>query len=182
MGLRHVFSEGKRNGSSTFRPNSYNSISQHVWSSTFCVGKLKAKAAKCRCASSARAAQQEDEKEEEKEEEFQVLSALRSSFNDILIIETPNSRMLLLDSTRMLSLSLSRRLLLSQLFICMFLCQYMQKMSIAFFTRTGNGLVPIGYVSFSLSFFLFCFLPGILFLESSLSCAIHLCNMILEST
>ena len=101
MGLRHVFSEGKRNGSFTFRPNSYNSISQHVWSSTFSVGKLKARAAKCRCASSARAAQQEDEEKEEEEEDFQVLAALRSSFNDILIIDTPNSRMLLLDSTRM---------------------------------------------------------------------------------
>jgi hypothetical protein len=103
LGLRHVISEGKRNGSFTFPPNSYNSISQHVWSSTFSVGKLKAKAAKCRCASSARAAQQEDEEEEE---DFQVLAALRSSFNDILIIDTPNSRMLLLDSTRMLYLSL----------------------------------------------------------------------------
>ncbi|KAE8099833.1 hypothetical protein FH972_017784 [Carpinus fangiana] len=99
LGLRHVFSEGKRNGSFTFRPNSYNSISQHVWSSTFSVRKLKAKAAKCRCASSARAAQQEDEEEEE-EEDFQVLAALRSSFNDILIIDTPNSRMLLLDSSQ----------------------------------------------------------------------------------
>ncbi|TXG48430.1 hypothetical protein EZV62_027724 [Acer yangbiense] len=37
--------------------------------------------------------------EEEEEEEFQVLSAVRSKYNDIVIVDTPNSRMLLLDST-----------------------------------------------------------------------------------
>jgi hypothetical protein len=113
LGLRQVISEGKRNGCFTFRPNFYNSISLQVWSSRRSVGKLKAKAAKCRCASLARDAQQEDGEEED----FQVLAALRSSFNDIVIVDTPSSRMLLLDSTRMLSLSLSlahtRRALLS---------------------------------------------------------------------
>ncbi|KAK9937295.1 hypothetical protein M0R45_014095 [Rubus argutus] len=35
----------------------------------------------------------------EEEEEFQVLTAIRSSYNEIVIVDTPQSRMLLLDST-----------------------------------------------------------------------------------
>ncbi|KAB2636970.1 hypothetical protein D8674_027504 [Pyrus ussuriensis x Pyrus communis] len=40
-----------------------------------------------------------EEKNEEEEEEFQVLTAMKSGFNDIVIVDTPKSRMLLLDSS-----------------------------------------------------------------------------------
>ncbi|XVE98971.1 hypothetical protein REPUB_Repub03eG0155800 [Reevesia pubescens] len=46
----------------------------------------------CRCTKT-------DSVEEEEEETFQVLTAVRSKYNDILIVDTPKSRMLLLDST-----------------------------------------------------------------------------------
>ncbi|KAJ8756244.1 hypothetical protein K2173_025056 [Erythroxylum novogranatense] len=39
------------------------------------------------------------EEEQEQEEEYQVLSAVRSKFNDIIIVDTAKARMLLLDST-----------------------------------------------------------------------------------
>ncbi|CAN6545691.1 unnamed protein product [Malus baccata var. baccata] len=40
-----------------------------------------------------------EEKKEEEEEEFQVLTAMKSDFNDIVIVDTPKSRLLLLDSS-----------------------------------------------------------------------------------
>lgn len=40
------------------------------------------------------------------EENFQVLTAIHTQYNDILIVDTPQSRMLLLDSTRTLFLFL----------------------------------------------------------------------------
>ena len=50
--------------------------------------------------------QQEDDNNEE--ETFQVLTAMKSDYNDIMIVDTPKSRVLLLDSTRTpLSLSIS---------------------------------------------------------------------------
>ncbi|KAL1300207.1 hypothetical protein HN51_044886 [Arachis hypogaea] len=39
------------------------------------------------------------EEEQEEEESYQVLSAMKSDYNDIVIVDTPKSRMLLLDST-----------------------------------------------------------------------------------
>lgn len=44
------------------------------------------------------AALQEDDDEEE--EDFQVLTAVQTSYNHIVIVDTPKSRLLLLDSTR----------------------------------------------------------------------------------
>lgn len=41
------------------------------------------------------------------EEEIQVLSAIRSNYNDIVILDTPKSRILLLDSSSMLCLFVS---------------------------------------------------------------------------
>lgn len=53
--------------------------------------------------------QQNDEKElPQEEEEFQVLTAVRSKYNEIVIVETRQSRMLLLDSTRNLRLHYAR--------------------------------------------------------------------------
>ncbi|XP_057726636.1 uncharacterized protein LOC130941992 isoform X1 [Arachis stenosperma] len=43
--------------------------------------------------------EEEQEEEEEEEESYQVLSAMKSDYNDIVIVDTPKSRMLLLDST-----------------------------------------------------------------------------------
>lgn len=40
---------------------------------------------------------------QDEQEDFQVLTAIRSEHNDIFILDTPKSRLLLLDSTRMLS-------------------------------------------------------------------------------
>ncbi|XP_025610115.1 uncharacterized protein [Arachis hypogaea] len=40
-----------------------------------------------------------EEEQEEEEESYQVLSAMKSDYNDIVIVDTPKSRMLLLDST-----------------------------------------------------------------------------------
>ncbi|KAG5228070.1 polyamine aminopropyl transferase [Salix suchowensis] len=40
-----------------------------------------------------------DSKKEEQEEEYKVLTAVKSQYNDILIVDTPKTRMLLLDST-----------------------------------------------------------------------------------
>lgn len=42
----------------------------------------------------------QQQQREDEEENFQVLTALRSKYNDIVIVDTPKSRMLLLDSTR----------------------------------------------------------------------------------
>lgn len=43
---------------------------------------------------------EEEEEDDDNGEDFQVLTAVRSNYNDIVIVETPKSRMLLLDSTR----------------------------------------------------------------------------------
>ncbi|KAF3950970.1 hypothetical protein CMV_023332 [Castanea mollissima] len=88
-----------------------NSISKQLvlslWSSTTitttsssCTPKLKTQATKSQAGSSSSWPQQQDQEEEEEEEEdFQVVTAIRSQFNDISILDTPNSRMLLLDAT-----------------------------------------------------------------------------------
>ncbi|XWS58864.1 hypothetical protein CRYUN_Cryun08bG0071500 [Craigia yunnanensis] len=52
----------------------------------------------CRCRKSDLTKQEETAAEAE-EETFQVLTAVKSRYNDILIVDTPTSRMLLLDST-----------------------------------------------------------------------------------
>ncbi|XP_075664261.1 uncharacterized protein LOC142633890 isoform X1 [Castanea sativa] len=89
-----------------------NSISKQLvlslWSSTTitttsssCTPKLKTQATKSQAGSSSSWPQQQNQKQEEEEEEedFQVVTAIRSQFNDISILDTPNSRMLLLDAT-----------------------------------------------------------------------------------
>lgn len=43
--------------------------------------------------------QQQQQVEADEEENFQVLTALKTDYNDILIVDTPKSRMLLLDSS-----------------------------------------------------------------------------------
>ena len=158
-----------------------NSISKQLvlslWSSptitptsSSCTPKLKSQATKSQAGSSSSWPQQQSQKqEEEEEEEFQVVTAIRSQFNDILILDTPNSRILLLDATRKLShnksLVIKTTSLTPTLWVhfwpsCLFvfsLCWCMQIMFIAFFTRTRNGLVPIGYVKL-LSFFIVSFI------------------------
>lgn len=51
------------------------------------------------------AAQQEDEdgngEDNEQDEDFQVLTAVQTSYNRIVIVDTSKSRLLLLDNTRM---------------------------------------------------------------------------------
>ena len=116
-------SQGKGNGSSfsLLTNTNYvfsNSISKQpvlsLWSSKIitttsssCTPKLKTQATKSLAGSSSwpqhQSQKQEEEEEEEEEEEFQLVTAIRSQFNDILILDTPNSRMLLLDATRKLS-------------------------------------------------------------------------------
>ena len=114
-------SQGKGNGSSfSLLTNSNyvfsNSISKQpvlsLWSSKIitktsssCTPKLKTQATKSQAGSSSwpQHQSQKQEEEEEEEEEFQLVTAIRSQFNDILILDTPNSRMLLLDATRKLS-------------------------------------------------------------------------------
>ena len=116
-------SQGKGSGSSfSLLTNSNyvfsNSISKQpvlsLWSSKIitktsssCTPKLKTQATKSQAGSSSLWPQQQDQKQEEEEEEeeedYQVVTAIRSQFNDILILDTPNSRMLLLDATRILS-------------------------------------------------------------------------------
>ncbi|EYU31224.1 hypothetical protein MIMGU_mgv1a019345mg [Erythranthe guttata] len=53
-----------------------------------------------------------DEEDEEEEEEFHVLTSVQTSYNQIVILDTPNSRLLLLDSTHnvhsMLNKSISK--------------------------------------------------------------------------
>ncbi|XP_050278534.1 uncharacterized protein LOC126720258 isoform X3 [Quercus robur] len=112
-------SQGKGNGSSfSLLTNSNyvfsNSISKQLvlslWSSTTitttsssCTPKLKTQATKSQAGSSSswpqQQSQKQEEEEEEEEEEFQLVTAIRSQFNDILIVDSPNSRMLLLDAT-----------------------------------------------------------------------------------
>ncbi|XP_061353955.1 uncharacterized protein LOC133298641 [Gastrolobium bilobum] len=45
------------------------------------------------------AAQQQEQQEQDEEENFQLLTALKSDYNDIMIVDTPKSRILLLDSS-----------------------------------------------------------------------------------
>lgn len=45
--------------------------------------------------------------DEEEEESFQILTSVKTDYNDIMIVDTPNSRMLLLDSSRTHSPSIS---------------------------------------------------------------------------
>lgn len=59
----------------------------------------------CGCSKKVKAMLQSEEethkpREEEEEEEFQVLTAIRTNYNHIVIVDTPKSRLLLLDSTR----------------------------------------------------------------------------------
>jgi len=112
-------SQGKGNGSSfpLLTNSNYvfsNSISKQpvlsLWSSTIitttsssCTPKLKTQATKSHAGSSSWPKQQSQKQEEEEEEEFQLVTAIRSQFNDILILDTPNSRMLLLVATHKLS-------------------------------------------------------------------------------
>ena len=178
-------SQGKGNGSSfSLLTNSNyvcsNSISKQLvlslWSSptitttsSSYTPKLKSQATKSQAGSSSWRQQQSQKQEEEEEEEFQLVTAIRSQFNDILIVDSPNSRMLLLDATRKLShnksLVIKTTSLTPTLWVhfwpsCLSvfsLCWCMQIMFIAFFTRTRNGLVPIGYVKL-LSFFIVSFI------------------------
>ena len=177
-------SQGKGNGSSfpLLTNSNYvfsNSISKQLvlslWSSptitptsSSCTPKLKSQATKSQAGSSSSWPQQQSQKQEE-EEEFQLVTAIRSQFNDILIVDSPNSRMLLLDATRKLSHNKSlviKTTSLTPTFWVHFwpsclsvfsLCWCVQIMFIAFFTRTRNGLVPIGYVKL-FSFFIVSFI------------------------
>ena len=116
-------SQGKGIGSSFSLLTNSNYVFSHsiskqpvlsLWSSKIitttsssCTPKLKTQATKSQAGSSSwpqqQSQKQEGEEEEEEEEEFQLVTAIRSQFNDILILDTPNSRMLLLDATRKLS-------------------------------------------------------------------------------
>lgn len=68
----------------------------------FCNGKRKVKSLKTKASKADKQEVKLEEKKGEEEEEFQVLTAMKSSYNDIVIVDTPKSRMLLLDSSRML--------------------------------------------------------------------------------
>ena len=105
-------------------------------------------------------------------EDYQVLTALRSIYNDIVIVDTPESRMLLLDSTRksftLISMVYYRYCLKLTVPFMM-----MQIMFIAFLTSTRNGLNHIGYVHIHLNFsfpFLLRFVLILLFFWLSLLC------------
>ena len=76
---------------------SSNSIPKQVWRSsttttTLCVPKLKVKATNSQGSWA-------QEQQQQEEEDIKVVAAIRSQFNDILIVDTSVSRMLLLDST-----------------------------------------------------------------------------------
>ncbi|KAF7824444.1 putative spermidine synthase [Senna tora] len=49
----------------------------------------------------------EEDDDDDDDESFRVLTAVKSDYNDIMIVDTPKSRMLLLDSSRTSSFSLS---------------------------------------------------------------------------
>ncbi|KAG6625181.1 hypothetical protein CIPAW_16G078500 [Carya illinoinensis] len=111
LGLHHAISDetekGKRKakgkGSLAFRTNCSISISKERWSSSFrsrsCVGKLKVSEAKSQEPVDSSRAEATQEEEEGDDENYRVLSAVKSSFNDILILDSSKSRILLLDST-----------------------------------------------------------------------------------
>lgn len=117
FGLHHIFSngtekwkrKGKGNGSFAFRTDCSISILKERWSSSSrsCVRKLKVSATKSQEPVDSSRAEAAQEGEEGDDENYQVLMAVKSSFNDILILDTPKARILLLDSTRMLCLSLN---------------------------------------------------------------------------
>lgn len=90
---------------------------------------------------------------QDEQEDFQVLTAIKSEYNDILILDTPKSRLLLLDSTRMLSLTPAFGFFLqvsckikSNQIPSNSTFTLIQIMYIAFLIRKRNGLVHIGYV------------------------------------
>ncbi|CAB4276889.1 unnamed protein product [Prunus armeniaca] len=66
----------------------------------FCNGKRKFKSLKTKASKADKQEVKLEEKKEEEEEEFQVLTAMKSGYNDIVIVDTPTSRMLLLDSSQ----------------------------------------------------------------------------------
>lgn len=61
---------------------------------------LKSKANAEFSSTSVSAQHREEDEEEEDEENFQVLTVIKSDYNDIVIVDSPKSRMLLLDSSR----------------------------------------------------------------------------------
>jgi len=95
-----------------------------------------------------------DSNKEEQEEEYKVLTAVKSQYNDILIVDTPKTRMLLLDSTRnflLIHLSFLFSFFGEGVLFLFFNVWWLiiQIMFIAFFTRmVRNGLVHIGYVCY----------------------------------
>lgn len=195
LGLHPLINQGKWKEKRffAFRNNCSPSISNQGCCSRLCVGELKAKAGKSQGpGGSSRAGATKEEEEEEGN--FQLLMAVKSSFNDILIVDTPKSRMLLLDSTRMLPLPhADTHIHVATPGVAIFIyilltVDRMQIMFIAFFTRTRNGRVPTGYVKL---FLFLCSLfispqlyqvTRLLFLQSSLSYAILPCNIVIESS
>lgn len=83
---------------------------------------------------------------DEEEEDFQVLSAVQSNYNRIVILDTPKSRLLLLDSCRQSNFIPPFRLNSFLLLYILLISRTLQIMSIACLTKTVYGLVPIGYV------------------------------------
>ncbi|XP_009368589.2 uncharacterized protein LOC103958090 isoform X2 [Pyrus x bretschneideri] len=65
----------------------------------FCHGNRKVKTKASNADNQEVKLEEKNEEEEEEEEEFRVLTAMKSGFNDIVIVDTPKSRMLLLDSS-----------------------------------------------------------------------------------
>ncbi|KAB1212909.1 putative spermidine synthase [Morella rubra] len=100
LGLHPLINQGKWKEKRffAFRNNCSPSISNQGCCFRLCVGELKAKAGKSQGPGGSSGAGATKEEEEE-EGNFQLLMAVKSSFNDILIVDTPKSRMLLLDST-----------------------------------------------------------------------------------
>lgn len=91
------------------------------------------------------------------EETFQVLTAVKTRYNDILVVDTPKSRMLLLDSTRTHSFYFCSYFFHIYHSMIKWIDSFpMQIMSIAFYKRVmRNGLAHIGYVNPLLLFFIF---------------------------
>lgn len=58
--------------------------------------------------------------DDDEQENFHVLTAVKSDYNDIMIVDTPNSRMLLLDSSR----SYPSHPLSFSFFVSVFFCFY----------------------------------------------------------
>ncbi|KAF3431987.1 hypothetical protein FNV43_RR26724 [Rhamnella rubrinervis] len=79
-----------------FRRPSFSSRCSASFSSSSWVGKRNVKA---EAFAENQQRQQQNEELEKEEEDFQVLTAIRSDYNDIIILDTTKSRMLLLDSS-----------------------------------------------------------------------------------